>query len=79
MNQQEFEMNMLIGGWERNDTDNHHCDEIFTHPESKISLGVSEKSEQVIVFMDEAYVGPTTYLDAIDKINFHMMLLADLK
>jgi hypothetical protein len=80
MTSEQFQMQMLIGGWLKKDYDSMHCDEAYTHPDSPIAIGIPESSNaDVVIFMDDKYVGPADYAHAINTINFHMQLLADLQ
>ncbi len=79
MTREEFEMNLLIGGWVKKEgIDALRVDTMYDHPDSVFSLGTKKGSNDVSIFQDGGYLGFLGYERAFNLVNDHMVLMQDL-
>lgn len=79
MTEQEFQMNLLIGGWiKTTPEDNSRHDVIYTHNDSIFSLGTKEGMDKVGIYQNGKYLGARQYEIAYTEVNNHMILMCDL-
>ncbi len=78
MTREEFEMNLLIGGWIKKESEHIRADLIYTHNDSHLSIGTRNGSDTVALFQNGGYIGTLHYEDAFNKVNDHMVLMQDL-
>lgn len=79
MTREEFEMNLLIGGWTKsNGEDHNNIDALFSHVNSEYSMGVKDDSDKVQVYLNGNTFGATDYEEAFTTIHEHMVLIQEI-
>lgn len=81
MTEQEFRMNLLIGGWvvkTPDEDDNSGVDTIYTNTDSVFSMGTKEGTDMVKIFQSGKPLGSRRFDVAFNEIHEHMVLMQSL-
>lgn len=81
MTEQEFRMNLLIGGWTvstPDEEDTSGVDTLYKNTDSVFSMGTKEGTDMVKIFQSGKALGSRKFDIAFQEIHEHMVLMQSL-